>query len=108
MSAKDDPGVSRIPSFPCVGCGHTADAIGSSRGEDCAPAPGDICACISCGLPMLFVEPLPGVLGLRPLTADEFNALPDDAQQELTRIADFALNVFQSSTLPRPPDRRMN
>jgi hypothetical protein len=96
-------GVTRLPLFPCPQCGHKMDAVGTTRGVPQAPSVADVCGCIACGCPMIFIDPFgDGQLTLRAMTADEFAALEPHARAELDRVRAFATRVYQ------PMKTRMN
>ncbi|HMF95110.1 MAG TPA: hypothetical protein VKE96_12480 [Vicinamibacterales bacterium] len=93
-----DPAVTHLEPWTCPACGDVMTAVGTVSGEEQAPEVGDSCACMHCGQFLVFHAPVEGEdLRLRPMTEQEYNALPLIARAELARTRAFSRQVWQPS-----------
>src|SRR5262245_21236638 len=95
----NDPSITRLAEFRCPECGHKCSAVGTTDGTAGSPSAGNVCGCIACGCPMVFVlSPLDGVtLQLRKMTVAEIDQLSNEEKRELGRVQSFAHLIYQPS-----------
>lgn len=92
----NDPAITRIVDFTCPYCRHVSNAAGTVDGMPSSPVPGDICACLECGGPMVFIlDPIDGhTLRLRRMNQTDAAALSPEQKSELAKVAYFARHVL--------------
>jgi len=84
---KSKPGVYMMPVTMCPTCGYVMTAAGTVDGsEGRRPTNGDITGCMKCGESLIYGE----AMQVRPLTLEEYTALPAEQQRDLAKIRAFA------------------
>lgn len=82
--------VSCVPPYTCRDCGYGPDTAASTVDDGVGPEQGALSLCLNCGALSLFQPDMTQ----RPLTDDEWAALPAETLQHIARIETNRRRMF--------------